>query len=146
MTISHSERLLADLSAKGYRASKIRSAVVEILSAHHEPITAPELLMALAKKKITANKTTIYRELAALKHERIVQEVQFGENKKRYELMPEDHHHHLICIECDRVEDVGLANDLNAIEKKISREYRFKILNHALEFYGLCKNCQRRSA
>jgi Fe2+ or Zn2+ uptake regulation protein len=44
------------------------------------------------------------------------------------------------------VEDVGLANDLNAIEKKISREYRFKILNHALEFYGLCKNCQRRSA
>ena len=142
MTISHSQRLLADLSTKGYRTSKIRTALVEILSAHHEPITVPDLLLALSKKKISANKTTIYRELAALKHERIVQEVQFGENKKRYELVSEDHHHHLICLECDRVEDIELANDLTTIEKKISRNNRFKILNHALEFYGLCAVCQ----
>lgn len=143
MTVSHSERLLADFSAKGYRTSKIRTAVVEILSTHHEPIAVPDLLIALAKKKITANKTTIYRELAALKHEQIVQEVQFGENKKRYELMPEDHHHHLICLECDKVEDVELANDVTVIEKKITKKHAFTIVNHTLEFYGVCKNCQK---
>jgi len=55
--------------------------------------------------------------------------------------MPEDHHHHLICLECDKVEDVELANDLNEIEKRILQKNGFKIINHTLEFYGLCKQC-----
>lgn len=146
MTKHSAERLLEGLKTKGYRSSKIRTALVEILFEARAPLAVPELLELLSSRDFDANKTTIYRELTALKRENIVREVQFGENKKRYEIMPEDHHHHLICIECDRVEDVELVNDLNAIEKKISSEHRFTILNHALEFYGLCKNCQRRSA
>lgn len=145
MVMSPTHHLLENLKAKGYRSSKIRTALVEILLQSKEPLSVPEILAFLAKKHLIVNKTTVYRELTALKRENIVREVQFGENKKRYEIMPEDHHHHLICLECDRVQDVELANDLTAIEKKISTTHQFTILNHALEFYGLCAACQSKT-
>lgn len=105
------------------------------------PLAAPEILQALEKKKLAVNKTTVYRELDFLLEQDIAQEVEFGDKKKRYEIS-DKHHHHVVCVECKNVEDVDLQQDLDEAERKIAKQKGYTIINHSLEFFGLCANCK----
>jgi Fur family ferric uptake transcriptional regulator len=79
--------------------------------------------------------------LLILKREQIIREVRLGENRKRYEIFPENHHHHLVCVDCGYIEDVDAEKDLYHLEKKIAQVKKFKVENHSLEFFGVCANC-----
>lgn len=134
--------ILQRLKSKGHRITKARSEIIQVLLADKNPLSVVELATKLQQKGIKANKTTLYRELEFLLFEKIVKEIQFGENKKRYELTDSSHHHHLVCINCKMVEDIDLVNDLSKQEETIKKNRNFKVMNHSLEFFGLCKNCQ----
>jgi Fe2+ or Zn2+ uptake regulation protein len=125
----------------GCRQTRTRREILAILAKVH-PLAAREVKERLAHHKILVNKTTVYRELDFLRTKKIISEVIFQDGIKRYELAPEEHGHHVICLACHKVERVSLANDLAAQEKKISRRLNFKILKHSLEFYGLCSECR----
>jgi len=51
-------------------------------------------------------------------------------------------HHHLICINCGKVEEAE-EDLLEALESKIESSKGFKVIDHIVKFYGLCKECQR---
>lgn len=122
----------------------VRRALIEILVAAREPLSPDELLERLAKRRMSINKTTIYRQLENLLRLGLVHEVRLGDRPVRYELAdPHDsHHHHLVCTACGRVEDVELPGDLSTFEKAITRRKKFIVLRHSLEFFGLCRKCQ----
>ncbi len=113
-----------------------------LLVKRNKPLSVIDIQSALAQKVVHAHITTVYRELALLQKEGFVIEVQFGENKKLYELTPTDHHHHLVCLSCNDVQDIILDNDLDAAEHLINRTTRFKVTSHSLEFFGTCATCQ----
>lgn len=133
---------LSYLKTKGYRLTKVRAYTVTALTESPKPLSVGDLGRIFEQKQFPVNKTTLYREIMFLKDKGLVQEVEFGDGKKRYELTPGKHHHHVICVRCKTVEDVPLQEDFIAQEKRIARETRFKIINHSLEFFGLCANCQ----
>lgn len=139
--MSVTSTILARLKGQGRRHTKIRAHILDTLEKNHKPLSSPDLQKLLVHARISANKTTVYRELAFLKKQSIVREVQFGDGMKRYELLPDTHHHHLICLDCQTVEDMPLEKDLDAQEKAIAKNKNFKILTHSLEFYGICRNC-----
>ena len=125
------------------RNTPIRTAIMEILSKTKKPLTTQEVLAALFKKEIKANKTTIYRQLQSLKEKHITNEVHFNDRNIRYELNEKDnHHHHLICVKCKVVKDITLEEDLHQQEKIVWEKNNFKVLQHFLEFFGICKKCQ----
>jgi Fe2+ or Zn2+ uptake regulation protein len=99
---------------------------------------APETIV----KKIGMNKTSIYRELEFLLKLSFIQEVDFGDGTKRYELKDLKHHHHLICLRCKKVQDISFDENLEWQESKIKRNQKFQVLRHDLEFFGYCQNCQ----
>jgi len=134
--------ILDKLKQRGFRLTPIRRAVLDLLIKSVTPISSPDIQKFLSKNKISANKTTIYRELAFLKEEGIIKELHLGDNAKNYEIITDGHHHHLICTKCDEIEDVEMDKELKREESKIRKSRKFKIINHSLEFYGLCKNCQ----
>jgi len=136
------KKLIEVLKKSGERITPIRRALLENFCNHPKPQTIQELLAYLEKKGLTANKTTIYRQLEILAQIGLVREVNFSDRSKRYELSSKDHHHHLVCQNCKKVEDVNLDNDLDKQEKKIWQKNHFKILQHSLEFFGLCHKCQ----
>lgn len=140
--MSYSQELINELRASNQRITKTRKAVLALLEKSKKPLSSPEILSRINKLGLSINKTTIYRELDFLKKQEIVKELQLGDNAKYYELTPKDHHHHLICVSCDEIEDVVLEKDLDLHEKAITKNKKFKILNHSLEFYGICKSCQ----
>jgi Fur family ferric uptake transcriptional regulator len=123
------------------RDTRARLALLEVLKADHRPLTELELRTELSARHIRVNKTTVYRQLAQLKEQGQVRAVDFGDRKHRFELNA-DHHHHLVCTSCQRVDEIHVADDVSQMERKIRKDKKFKILDHSLEFFGLCQNCQ----
>ncbi len=136
------EQIIGALKAKGRRMTPRRRAVITAFAEQTEPVSALVLAGILKKKKITADKTTLYREIEFLVKEHIINELRFDERSKRYELASGTHKHHLICTNCKRVDDAVLDHDLDAVEARLTKQKNFKVQHHSLEFYGLCETCQ----
>lgn len=131
------------LQGRGHRMTTARRLMITGLCDAARPLSAIDVLAMLAKHKLQANKTTVYRELAFLEQQTIVKPIDFGDGTKRYEIASSHHHHHLICTSCGRVEDVELARDVDEEGARLGKQKGFVITGHSLEFFGKCKNCQK---
>ncbi len=129
------------IKKKGGRITKIRKAIIDILFDSGCMLSSPKILLELKKKKISPNRTTIYRELIFLLKENIILK-NTALDKNYFEIL-KDHHHHLICLNCNSFQKIILKNDLIKKEKEISKKNKFKIINHSFDFYGLCNKCQK---
>lgn len=137
-----SPNVLSDMPNKGFRESKLRQSLVDLLLKTSQPLSVPEILEQFKKNQISVNKTTIYRQLNLLIENQLVRQVDLRERGRKFEYNLKSHHHHLICIKCKGIEDFTLDQDLENTEKKIQHQRGFKVLNHSLEFFGICQNCQ----
>ncbi len=140
--MSSVEEILRQLRGSGERVTVARRAIIRLLTDACMPITAVSILHSLKEQGVSLNKTTVYRELKFLETKNLIRAMQFDERNKRYELTPDTHKHHLICTNCKRIEDVVLEHDLDQVERKVTQQKSFKVQRHALEFYGLCGECQ----
>ncbi len=118
-----------------------RAAISNFLINSKEPVDALQIINFLHSKKLNTNKVTVYRNLDVLYKNGLLDRFEFGEGKFRYEFK-KNHHHHLVCNKCGRVEDVA-GEYLTDLESKIRRQNGFLIKSHSLEFYGLCRRCQK---
>ncbi|MBI3120568.1 MAG: transcriptional repressor [Candidatus Kerfeldbacteria bacterium] len=134
--------ILAHFRKQRIRITRIRRTLLELFCLFPTPWSAVEILESLHKRHLHPNKTTVYRELEFFKQHNVIQEVRFDGNAKRYELRLNDHHHHLICNSCKSVQDVDVTVNLENEEHKIARRQGFNVLEHSLEFFGLCHRCQ----
>ena len=141
MFVHNLQHIIKTLRSKQLRITKLRRSILQILIDNNIPITVSDLRSSLSELNLQSHKTSVYRELAVLKKQGVIQEVQFDENKKRYEITQTDHHHHIVCIDCKKIDDVVLEKDLDNHEQKIMSQKNFKVLNHSLEFFGLCASC-----
>jgi Fur family ferric uptake transcriptional regulator len=130
------------LRAEGFRLTRARQSIIEALSTGTVPLSLTDIKKSLEKKHIKADRTTVYREVLFLKRKKMLCEIPIGAGKRRYKVCQDNHHHHLICIRCNRVEPVAFKKNLSSQETEISQQKDFKVLDHLLEFYGLCGDCQ----
>ncbi len=134
--------LLKNLKLQGFKSTKIRSSLIDILNKYPTPLSVPQILDLFKKKGLHPNKTTLYREIAFLKDLGLVDELELQEREKRYELKQQDHHHHLVCVKCKSIQDIPMSENLHLENEDLFKKLQFKPLSHSLEFFGLCKNCQ----
>ena len=89
---------------------------------------------------------TVYRTLELLSDLEILQKLDFGDGRHRYEINETStphHHHHLICLACGKVKEFG-DDLLETLETVIARKSNFAIVDHQLKFYGYCQECQNK--
>lgn len=121
----------------GQRETKQRKIILKALSNLTTPSTVKEISGCLKNKVDTVS---IYRTLSLMKKNNLVNVILFGDGKKRYELISsKNHHHHLICEGCGKIEDVEIKEEV--LIKSIKNNHDFFIKKHNLEFFGLCKDC-----
>jgi Fur family ferric uptake transcriptional regulator len=135
--------VLDTLKQQGARMTSVRSAMVDIFTNTHEPLSAGEILETLKKYKLKANKTTVYREITFLLEGKVIVPVTFQGGEKLYELL-KDHHHHLVCQNCHSIEEVDfdeIEELLTNVEKKMKKKNKFSKILHSLEFFGVCQKC-----
>ena len=134
--------LIGKVKLAGGRTTITRTALLEYLLACDRPVSPADILRALKEKKILVNRTTVYRELAFLTKNGFAREVRLIAKPSLFELSYE-HRHHLICVKCNEVKTIVMANHLHEEEKRIMKKEKFKITDHCLEFYGFCAKCQK---
>lgn len=137
-----SQAILRELSSRGFRTSRTRRTVVSVLAEAETPLSVPQILSALDRAGIRPNKTTVYRELEFLKTQGFAKELALRNDIALYELAG-PHHHHLVCVDCGTVRDIPVSDEsLSCEERRIERKEGFRILEHSLEFFGLCGECR----
>lgn len=136
------EKILITLRKRNVRLTACRAALIELFTKFSKPLSAQELLVLLTKKyQLAVNKTTVYRELDFLLAQNIISTINLGDRQKRYELRDLPHHHHLVCNVCKKIEDIQVEPALEQIERRLAKNNKFTVLQHSLEFFGLCHAC-----
>jgi Fur family ferric uptake transcriptional regulator len=141
--LSDAERRLAEAE---YRLTPQRALILRLLFEHGgEHLSAEELHALVGQTNPEVGLATVYRTLELLTGLRVVQAVDFGDGRLRYELAGEERHthHHLLCLECGRVEEVR-DDLLERLEQSIEAEHGFSILDHQVKFIGLCRECRTK--
>lgn len=125
-----------------------RRSVLDVLIKHcNEHLSTEEIYDFVKENYPEIGLATVYRTVQLFEEMGIVDRLNFDDGCSRFELSSEDtvhHHHHLICESCNKVFEV--ENDLlEEIEKEIERKYKFKIHDHNVMFYGVCKDCEQKN-
>jgi len=119
-----------------------REVILETLYNSDEHLT-PEALHRLIQDKFPELKTgiaTVYRTLSLLEDSNMVTSLSFGAQGKKYELGAKEHHDHLICTKCGSITEF-VDEDIEVRQHAIADELGFKMKDHSMQIYGLCKNC-----
>jgi len=122
-----------------------REVILETLYNSDEHLT-PEALHHLIQEKQPDLKTgiaTVYRTLALLEESNMVTSLSFGAQGKKYELGAKEHHDHLICTECGTITEF-VDEEIEARQHIITDKLGFKMSDHSMQIYGICKNCQNK--
>ncbi len=124
------------------KATPARVAILQLLEQTDKPIDVSSIIDYLKAHDMEADQATVFRIINAFTKKGLTKQLQFHEGKFRYELVSKGEHHHLICENCGSIEDISDCN-ISDLEKDIEKKKQFKVKSHALEFFGLCSNCQK---
>lgn len=144
---SRIDRIKKQLHAASYKLTPQREATVLVLLEHEaDHLSAEDVFLLVKDKSPDIGLATVYRTLELLTELKIVDKINFGDGVARFDLRKEgaDHfHHHLICIECGKVEEVQ-EDLLGDVEKIVENRWQFTIKDHWLTFHGICKDCKSK--
>ncbi|HEY8364466.1 MAG TPA: transcriptional repressor [Haloplasmataceae bacterium] len=132
------------LTQSGLKKTKPRLMVLNVLKKAKEPLTVEEIYQDCHKKYPTLNLSTVYRILDTFLEKGIVLKPLIKDNTTScYILNKHKHTHYIICQECHKMIDIEFCPFAD-YEKEIAKLTNFTILNHKLEFSGICPTCKKR--
>ncbi|MDR3597277.1 Fur family transcriptional regulator [Clostridium sp.] len=139
--------LKEDLKKKGYKLTPQRRSIVDtIIENEGQHLTAEEIYDKVKKSCPEIGLATVYRTILLLEELGVISRLDLNDGCSRYEIMHsnETHrHHHLVCNKCNKVFEVQ-DDLLDELETEIEKQYKFRILDHSVKFYGICCECQKK--
>src|ERR1700683_871332 len=131
-----------ELNDVDLRATPARLALMNLLETTEKPVDVQSMIEYLAKKDIQTDPATVFRIVNMFTEKGLLKPIQLNEGKFRYELASKADHHHLVCTRCGDIQDISDCN-IDVLENHIEKKKNFKVTSHALEFFGICQNCQK---
>lgn len=132
----------ADLREAGLKATLPRVKILEIMersSVRH--LSAEDLYKALLEDGEDVGIATIYRVLTQFESAGLVTRHHFEGGISVFELNQGEHHDHILCIKCGKVEEF-VDEVIEQRQKDIAEKSGFSMTDHSLNIYGICKDCQ----
>lgn len=132
------------LRSDNQRYTSARRALVAVLATLDRPVTMAELL----DRSAGLAQSSAYRNLAVLERAGVVHRIVTNDEFARFELAENltEHHHHLICSACGRVDDFtipgALEATLDAAFARVASEHGFAVEHHTLDLVGTCRTCR----
>lgn len=130
-----------DIRKAGLKVTSPRVKILELFSnSEQNHLSADDVYKLLLDSSEEVGVATVYRVLTQFEDAGILKRHNFEGDHAVYELNHGDHHDHLICIKCGRVEEF-MDPVIEAKQDDIARKAKFEIVDHALTIYGICKAC-----
>jgi Fur family transcriptional regulator, ferric uptake regulator len=137
-----------ELKSSGLKATAPRIKILEIFqktSLRH--MTAEDVYKALLAEGADIGLATVYRVLMQFEQAGLLKRNHFESGKSVFELNQGQHHDHLVCLTCGRVEEFYDAQ-IEQRQRAIAHTRGFELEEHALSLYATCtkKACPHRPA
>jgi Fur family transcriptional regulator, peroxide stress response regulator len=132
--------IIQKLRDNGHKITPQRLAIIKILVKSDVHPTVEDIHVQIKKDFPTMSLATVYRTIILIKSLDEVLELGFPDGSNRYDGKNPYPHPHVICIKCKKIVDPDL-DSLDEMKKEVALATNFKILNHRLDFFGICSNC-----
>jgi Fur family ferric uptake transcriptional regulator len=135
-----------ELKSSGLKATLPRIKILEVFQ--HSPLrhmTAEDVFKALLADGADIGLATVYRVLMQFEQAGLLTRSNFESGKSVFELNEGQHHDHLVCLTCGRVEEFYDAQ-IEQRQRVIVEQRGFELQEHSLSLYARCikANCEHR--
>ena len=140
------DKLETYLAAHNLKQTRPRREVIEFFLNARPHLSAEELHALMKKAGSRASIATIYRTLNLLKDAGLVEQRSFSNGHAVFEILdPDDHHDHLVCIDCNTVTEFHNPI-IEQQQVEIAQQHGFELSSHHHVLFGRCqkKNCRHK--
>ena len=135
-----------ELKSSGLKATLPRIKILEVFQrTARRHMTAEDVYKALLAEGADIGLATVYRVLMQFEQAALLTRSNFESGKSVFELNEGQHHDHLVCLTCGRVEEF-LDPEIEQRQRAIAQERGFELQEHALALYARCikEQCEYR--
>ena len=135
-----------ELKSSGLKATLPRIKILEIFQhAARRHMTAEDVYKALLLEGADIGLATVYRVLMQFEQAGLLSRSNFESGKAVFEINEGQHHDHLVCLDCGRVEEFFDAQ-IEQRQREVTESRGFKLQEHSLALYARCTkpNCEHR--
>ena len=124
-----------ELKKAGLKATLPRIRILEVLEQHKDDhLSAEDIYKELIKAGEDVGLATVYRVLTQFESAGMIMRHNFEEGRAIYEIMPDDHHDHMVCLESGKV--IEFHDEM--IEKRqeeIAKAHDYELVDHSMVLY-----------
>lgn len=134
-----------ELRKAGLKVTLPRVKILQILEGSEaKHFSAEDVYKALLDAKEDVGLATVYRVLTQFESAGLVMRHHFEGGHSVFELMPLNHHDHLVCTKCGKVEEF-YDEVIERQQDMIALKLGFEITDHSLYIYGICPACKKEA-
>ncbi len=125
----------------GLKVTAQRMKILEILTQaepHH--LSAELIYRKLIEQEADVGLATVYRVLAQFEAAGLVLRHQFADGYAVFEMAGEEHHDHLVCLNCGAVTEF-VDEVIEARQEDICKVHGYQMSDHQMTIYGVCDKC-----
>lgn len=133
-----------DLRNAGLKVTLPRVKILQILEkqSHERHLTAEKVYKILLSEDEDIGLATVYRVLTQFEAAGLVTRHHFEGGNSVFELATADHHDHIMCMKCGKVDE--FTDELiEARQKEIAGRLGYELTDHGLYLYGFCPQCRK---
>ena len=129
-----SDTLLSRCLAKNIRMTSQRQIIIQVIEESDDHPDVDQLYLRSVELDNTISIATVYRTVKLLEEAGLIERLEFGDGRSRYEEAGE-HHEHLVDIETGEVHEF-YNEELETLKAEIAREMGYDLIDHRRELYG----------
>ena len=130
------KNIIQRCAQNGLRMTEQRRIVAQVLEISNDHPDVEELYARASKLDPRISIATVYRAVKLFEESGILEKLEFGDGRARYEDADRDHHDHLIDMQSGAVIEF-IDPDIEALQKKIATRLGYRLKGHRLELYGV---------
>jgi len=133
-----------ELKDAGLKITLPRIKILEILeSAEVHHVSAEDVYKLLIANQEEIGLATVYRVLTQFEQAGLVVRHNFEGGHSVFELSSQNHHDHIVCVRCGRVEEF-IDSQIEKRQEEVAKKLGYELTDHHLNMYGLCPDCAKK--
>ena len=128
-------RIEALCSQKGIKITHQRSIIARVISDASDHPDANKVFLRSNKIDNRISLATVYRTIKLFEQHNVLNRIDFGDRKARYEELTDNHHDHLIDIESGEIIEF-VNDDIEKLQKAVAQKLGYSLVDHRMELYG----------
>ena len=121
---------------KGLKMTEQRRVIARVLSEANDHPDAAEVYQRAADLDPRISMATVYRTIRLFEDCNVLERLNFGDGRVRYEEASREHHDHLIDVKSGKI--IEFQNtEIERLQREVAREFGYELVDHRLELYGI---------